>query len=39
MIGQAMPYTVSLLIPAVLISWVFGNLFGTWSSYYPKNNC
>ena len=37
MIGQAMPYTLSLLIPAVLISWVFGNLFGTWSSYYPKN--
>jgi peptide/nickel transport system permease protein len=37
MIGQAMPYTLSLLIPAVLISWIFGNLFGTWSSYYPKN--
>lgn len=37
MIGQAMPYTLSLLIPAVLISWVFGNLFGTLSSYYPKN--
>jgi peptide/nickel transport system permease protein len=37
MIGQAMPYTLSLLIPAVLISWFFGNLFGTWSSYYPKN--
>jgi peptide/nickel transport system permease protein len=37
MIGQAMPYTLSLLIPAVLISWTFGNLFGTWSSYYPKN--
>ena len=37
MIGQAMPYTLSLLIPAVLISWIFRNLFGTWSSYYPKN--
>ena len=37
MIGQAMPYTLSLLIPSVLVSWVFGNLFGTWSSYYPKN--
>ena len=37
MIGRAMPYTLSLLIPAVLISWFFGNLFGTWSSYYPKN--
>ena len=37
MIGQAMPYTLSLLIPAVLISWIFGNLFGALSSYYPKN--
>lgn len=37
MIRQAMPYTLSLLVPAVLISWLFGNLFGTWSSYYPKN--
>jgi len=37
MIGQAMPYTLSLLITAVLISWVFGNLFGALSSYYPKN--
>lgn len=37
MIGQALPYTLSLLIPALLISWVFGNLFGALSSYYPKN--
>ena len=37
MIGQAMPYTLSLLITAVLISWVFGNLFGALSSYYPRN--
>src|SRR5512139_3211046 len=37
MIGQALPYTVSLLITAVLISWIFGNLFGALSSYYPKN--
>jgi len=37
MIGQAMPYTLSLLVPAVLISWIFGNLFGALSSYYPKN--
>lgn len=37
MIGQAMPYTVSLLLAAVLISWIFGNLFGALSSYYPKN--
>ncbi len=37
MIGQALPYTLSLLIPALLISWIFGNLFGAMSSYYPKN--
>jgi peptide/nickel transport system permease protein len=37
MIGQAMPYTLSLLVTAVIISWIFGNLFGALSSYYPKN--
>ena len=37
MISQAMPYTVSILITAVIISWIFGNLFGALSSYYPKN--
>jgi peptide/nickel transport system permease protein len=37
-IRQAMPYTISILITAVLISWIFGNLFGALSSYYPKNS-
>ena len=37
MIGQAMPYTLRLLIPAVIISFIFGNLFGAMSSYYPGN--
>lgn len=37
MIGQAMPYTLRLLIPAVLISFIVGNLFGAMSSYYPGN--
>ena len=37
MIGQALPYTLSLLIPALIISWIFGNLFGAMSSYYPEN--
>ncbi len=37
MIGQALPYTLSLLIPALIISWILGNLFGALSSYYPKN--
>ncbi len=37
MIGQALPYTLRLLIPAVIISFVFGNLLGAMSSYYPGN--
>jgi peptide/nickel transport system permease protein len=37
MILQALPYTLSLLLPALLISWLSGNLFGAMSSYYPKN--
>ncbi|MBX3062181.1 MAG: ABC transporter permease [Anaerolineae bacterium] len=37
MIGQALPYTLRLLIPAVIISFIFGNIFGAMSSYYPKN--
>ncbi len=37
MIGQALPYTLSILIPALFISWIFGNLLGAMSSYYPEN--
>ena len=37
MIGQALPYTLRLLIPAVIISFIFGNLLGALSSYYPEN--
>lgn len=37
MIGQALPYTLRLLIPAVIISFIFGNFFGALSSYYPEN--
>ncbi len=37
MILQALPYTLGLLIPALVISWIFGNFFGAMSSYYPKN--
>ncbi len=37
MIGQALPYTLMLLIPAVIISWIFGNFLGAMSSYYPEN--
>jgi len=37
MIGQALPYTLGLLIPALIISWILGNLLGGMSSYFPKN--
>jgi peptide/nickel transport system permease protein len=37
MIGQALPYTLSLLIPALIVSWTMGNLLGAMSSYYPEN--
>jgi peptide/nickel transport system permease protein len=37
MIGQALPYTLRLLIPAVIISFIIGNFFGAMSSYYPGN--
>jgi len=37
MIGQALPYTLRLLIPAVIISFIFGNVLGALSSYYPEN--
>jgi peptide/nickel transport system permease protein len=37
MIGQALPYTLRLLIPAVIISFILGNYFGALSSYYPAN--
>ena len=37
LIGQAMPWTLGLMITAVIISWIVGNLFGVLASYYPKN--
>ncbi|MCZ7543246.1 MAG: ABC transporter permease [Anaerolineae bacterium] len=37
LIGQALPYTLGLLVPALIISWTMGNLLGAMSSYYPKN--
>ena len=37
LIGQAMPWTLGLLLTAVIISWILGNLFGALASYYPKN--
>lgn len=37
LIGQYMPWTLGLLLTAVLISWIIGNLFGGLASYFPKN--
>jgi len=37
LIKQAMPWTLGLLLTAVTISWIVGNLLGGLASYYPKN--
>jgi len=37
LIAQAMPWTLGLLLTAVLISWVLGNVLGAFASYYPKS--
>jgi len=37
LLGRAMPWTFGLLLTAVLISWVAGNVLGAISSYYDAN--
>lgn len=37
LIANAMPWTLGLLLTAVLISWVIGNLLGGLASYYAHN--
>jgi peptide/nickel transport system permease protein len=37
LIGRALPWTLGLLLTAVLISWVLGNLLGGLASYYPNS--
>ena len=37
LIAQALPWTLGLLLTAVLISWVLGNLLGGLASYYPNS--
>ena len=37
LIGRALPWTLGLLLSAVVVSWVLGNLFGILSSYYPRH--
>lgn len=37
LIGNALPWTLGLLLTSVIISWIIGNLLGAISSYYPNN--
>jgi peptide/nickel transport system permease protein len=37
LIAQAMPWTLGLMLTAVILSWIIGNLLGAVSSYYPKS--
>ncbi|HXF61017.1 MAG TPA: ABC transporter permease [Caldilineaceae bacterium] len=37
LIAQAMPWTFGLLLTAVLISWIVGNVLGAFASYYENN--
>ena len=37
LIGRALPWTLGLLLTAVAISWIVGNLLGALASYYPNN--
>ncbi|MEJ5197606.1 MAG: ABC transporter permease [Anaerolineae bacterium] len=37
LIARALPWTIGLLLTAVLISWIIGNLLGALASYYPDN--
>jgi peptide/nickel transport system permease protein len=38
LILQAMPWTLGLLLTAVFISWILGNLLGGLASYYPNSS-
>jgi peptide/nickel transport system permease protein len=37
LIMQAMPWTLGMLLAAVMISWLLGNLLGGLASYYPNH--
>ncbi|HLT61579.1 MAG TPA: ABC transporter permease, partial [Microlunatus sp.] len=36
LVGRALPWTLSIVLAATLLSWVLGNLFGVLASYYPR---
>ena len=37
LLAQAMPWTFSLLLFSVLVSWIIGNILGAFASYYHNN--
>ena len=37
LLAQAMPWTFSLLLFSVLVSWLVGNILGAFASYYNNN--
>lgn len=37
LLANAMPWTFGLLIPAILISWIVGNILGAIAGYYENN--
>jgi peptide/nickel transport system permease protein len=37
LIMQAMPWTLGILLIAIFISWITGNILGAVASYYPNN--
>jgi peptide/nickel transport system permease protein len=37
LIKLALPWTLGLLLVSTIIAWILGNIFGAFSSYYPKS--
>lgn len=38
LIATAMPWTIGLLLTAIVISWCLGNLLGALASYFPRSS-
>jgi peptide/nickel transport system permease protein len=37
LVGQAMPWTLGIVVAAALITWILGNMLGVVASYYPNS--
>ncbi len=37
LIARALPWTMGLMMTAVMISWIIGNILGAYASYYPNS--